>query len=391
MKAPSSPVVEQARPIPPSSRRLRSLDGLRGVASLVVLVHHSLLIVPALAAPYYGVPVGSGFTGLLIKTPLHLVWAGTEAVYLFFVLSGLVLAIAARSRSFSWSSYFPSRLVRLYLPVLVAVLLAAAVISTLPRGRDVESMWMARRADHYSVSAMLRDTTLVSGTSGVFSPLWSLQWEVVFSLLLPAFIVGLRRISPVVQILAYMSLSVAGAHWEVNALKYLPMFGIGVALAAAWDRLGEASQRISGTAAAALWTIVVVASLLLASSYWMAIGTISYDAARTLTLAPILLGVTGLVVAAGFAPGLRRLLASKVVVFFGTISFSVYLVHEPLVVAVGSVVPRPIETVALAVPLSIIAATGFYYLVERPSHRLSQRVKRSIHSSETADGAPAGR
>ena len=36
------------------SSRLIALDGLRGIAAVIVLVHHSLLLVPGLAAPYFG-------------------------------------------------------------------------------------------------------------------------------------------------------------------------------------------------------------------------------------------------------------------------------------------------------------------------------------------------
>jgi peptidoglycan/LPS O-acetylase OafA/YrhL len=64
--------------------RLRSLDGLRGLAALIVVIHHSLLVVPGLAAPYFGQSTQSSIQELLAYSPLHLLWAGTEAVFLFF-------------------------------------------------------------------------------------------------------------------------------------------------------------------------------------------------------------------------------------------------------------------------------------------------------------------
>ena len=145
--------------------RLKALDGFRGIAALIVLVHHSLLVVPSLAAPYFGAPEGGGRAGLLVNTPLHLFWAGTEAVYLFFVLSGLVLAFSLRSSSFQWSSYFPSRFARLYLPVFGAVLLGAVVMAFTPAGGAEDSIWVRQRPGDYDLPGVLADLMLVGGTS----------------------------------------------------------------------------------------------------------------------------------------------------------------------------------------------------------------------------------
>ncbi len=82
-----------ARPAP--TGRWKGLDGLRGLAAIVVVLHHSLLTSPSLALAYFGgpkAPVGSP-SWLLTYTPLHLVWAGPEAVLVFFVLSGFVLTL----------------------------------------------------------------------------------------------------------------------------------------------------------------------------------------------------------------------------------------------------------------------------------------------------------
>ena len=114
--------------------RVTSLDGLRGLAAVVVLVHHALLTAPVLASAYYGGSVSDAsdpVSWALTYTPLHLIWAGTEAVYLFFVLSGVVLTFPVlRSRSFSWLAYYPSRLLRLYGPIVFAVLLGSPIGGT---------------------------------------------------------------------------------------------------------------------------------------------------------------------------------------------------------------------------------------------------------------------
>lgn len=360
--------------------RLSSLDGLRGVAAVVVLLHHSLLVVPALAAPYFGQAIEPGLPAVLVTTPLHLMWAGTEAVYLFFILSGLVLGISTESRSFRWAAYFPSRMVRLYLPVAGAVALAIVLIAIVPRDGAHASAWLARPFDGgYPLQAILQDLMLLGGTSTVVSPLWSLQWEVLFSLLLPLYIFVGRRISAAVQIPVYIALATLGTYAGVAALKFLPMFGIGVALAAVWNRVGDVVGRMPRAVALPVWTVVIAGSLVLTVSYWMLLPTLGAKTASTVTLPVTLLAVTALIVAAVHAGGLRAVLASRPVRFLGTISFSLYLVHEPLVITIAQLVDRPIMTVVWAVPVSLAVAVAFHFAVERPSQRLAVAVRDSAN------------
>lgn len=82
-------------PPPPLLPRVRALDGIRGLAAVVVVVHHTFLVSPLLANPYqnpYDVRPGT-IAWWATYTPLHLFWDGTEAVFVFFVLSGFVLSL----------------------------------------------------------------------------------------------------------------------------------------------------------------------------------------------------------------------------------------------------------------------------------------------------------
>ncbi|WP_209560706.1 acyltransferase [Frigoribacterium sp. PvP032] len=362
--------------------RLTSLDGLRGAAALIVLAHHTLLTKPGLADPYYTNVPATGTTAWLVHTPLHLLWAGTEAVYLFFVLSGFVLGLAVSSPKFTWRTYLPARLVRLYIPVTAAVLLGATIITVFPRGGEA-SVWLRRRVPEYVTSYLEKDLTLLAGPSGAITPLWSLQWEVLFSLLLAAFIATGLALKPSAQIVAALIVSTYGFYSDVLALAYMPMFLIGTALAQAWPAVWHQLKRTRESHAR--WLAVVVIGTLLTTSFWLLMPFGPVARIYLLTRPAIIIGVTALLLAAAVWLPLARLLSSPVFRWAGIVSFSLYLVHEPIVIAFASAWPGSNAALAAAVLVSLCTGTGFFLLVERPSHRLARALGRDKPVANAAD------
>ena len=362
-----------------ASPRLRSLDGLRGLAAVVVVVHHCLLAVPGLAAPYFDQPPAPG-EGLLVRalvvTPLHLLWAGGEAVYVFFVLSGLVLALPVLGATrFRWRVYYPQRLVRLYLPVAVAVVFGTALVQLVPR-EDAAGLgaWLENSSAGAGVLGLARDLTLVAGPSGLITPLWSLQWEVLFSLALPLYllaVVALRR-RPLLAAALVLAAAGAGAVLGRPALTYLPMFALGVLLAVHLRSLRELAERLPSRA----WWPVVTVTVLLLTSRWTAVGLGADGRLADATTPVAVAGAGGAVLVAAFCPPVRAALESRPLRWLGLISFSLYLVHEPVVVAVAFLLGPGAGWLVLpvAAPIALPVAVVFFHVVEAPSHRLARRV-----------------
>ncbi|WEG10475.1 acyltransferase [Microbacterium horticulturae] len=365
------------------SSRLSSLDGLRGAAALIVVVHHCFLVSPAFAAAYYGGETGDSPLRLaLIYSPLHLLWGGAEAVVVFFVLSGFVLARGIRSSSFDWFAYFPSRVLRLYVPVAGAVVLGF-VLLLVPHAGGPDSPWLQRDASDYDLGSMLQDLTLVGGTSGVVSPLWSLRWEVIFSLLLPVIAYAARVIPAWLFGVLCIVLSAVGAGQESAAMQYLPIFGVGVALEGEWGRIERLIGGLSRWGRTVLWGGMLPLAVVLLSMRWLLPPSLDHSVLVAAAQAPIVLGAALLVVmAAQWAP-LSSLLSWRPIGWLGTISFSLYLVHEPFVLLMASATGASRWTLLTAVPLALVAAWLFWRVVERPAHKLSRGVRERAREKKT--------
>jgi peptidoglycan/LPS O-acetylase OafA/YrhL len=376
------------------SVRVSALDGLRGMAALVVLFHHCMLLWPGLADAYRtNGKADSGLAAWLTYTPLHLFWSGTEAVYLFFILSGFVLAAPwANGRGPKWRAYYPSRLVRLYLPIW-ACLALALVLAYVTQRRSVlgASWWLNEHATSpHGVSDALKGATVIHQVGWLNSALWSLRWEVLFSLLLPLYLVLAKRLcrwwpAVLAVLLVLIGVGTYGGFGSSSNLaayaNYLPMFGIGVLMAYVTPQLREWAARITTR----LWVIGLITAAVLIDSTWYVAPLLD---GHTRRMADAVAQPVAILAAAGvlFIVLCWRPAAAAcnttIVQWLGRRSFSLYLIHEPIVVTLGFALGgrRGALTAALAIPAALVAAELFFRFVERPCHRLSRVLRDRLNS-----------
>lgn len=366
-----------------ASARIPSLDGLRGIAAFAVLISHIMLTFPVFATAVYetDMTIKPGtWDWWITYTPLHLLWAGHEAVFVFFVLSGFVLTLPVISRdTYAWREYYPKRLVRLYAPVIAAVAFGVGMVLLVPR-TDASGLgaWLADRPTDPTPWGIFKDITLVAGPSRLISPLWSLQWEILFSLLLPLYILFATRKPKHVgwKVAAILAVLAAGAITDKQALIYLPMFAAGSLLAV---HMGDLRQSLSNLGRTE-WFGVTIMAVILASSRWTLPLVAPGDMTAAISIIPAFIGCGLFVIIAAFCPAAMRLLEKKVVQWLGLISFSLYLTHEPIVIALAFVFgPGGAWLVAAAsIPIALTVGWLFYKVLESPSHRLSQWIGRAF-------------
>ena len=375
--------LTELKPGPGSSPagRLTSLDGLRGCAALVVLIHHAALLSPLWP--------GNGSSASEIpftfywwanETPLKILSAGTEAVMVFFVLSGLVVALPVlRPRPFDWFAYYPRRAVRLLVPVLGSAALAALWVMAIPQlSPQRDETWLSSSSTpDFSWEQVVEAMDLFGGDGQINNPLWTLRWEMLFSLFLPVFVilavVLARRwlvTAAVVVVLTWL-----GERTGAASLSYLPAFLLGALLAANLDRVRDLSDRWSGTARGrSVWVAIGVLGGILLVGRWIATPVL--DEAPELEY--VLRGLTPLaaaliVLATIGSTALRAFFSSTVPRFLGKISFSLYLVHAPILIFCFYLFSdRPLivgQLVGFA--LSLIVGTLFWWALEKRAHQWS--------------------
>jgi peptidoglycan/LPS O-acetylase OafA/YrhL len=367
--------------------RLTALDGLRGIAAIVVVLYHLSLVAEPELRRLGGSAAGSA-VWWISQTPLKLLSAGSEAVLVFFVLSGLVVALPAlKSSGFSWAGFLSGRLARLYIPVWASIAIGTALIWLIPRHDSAitRGTWMDNaQATSTSWGRLFTEASLTPTSYDVNNVLWSLRWELVFSVLLPLFVAIAIVVGRhwAIALGVAVALSTVGILGGIDAFRYLPVFFIGTIMAVRLEAIREWSRRrMLSPHASARGATLFAGSLLLLIGHWLLLPVApAGSVASTLLTQLSVLGAAGIVLAAIGVPPVRSALESPVVQWAGRISFSLYLVHMPILATLTFIFgdQRWWLVALLTVPAAVLVAWGFHWVIERPSHRLAKRISHAV-------------
>lgn len=359
-----------------SMERRPELDALRGIAALMVLIEHAQQLVLPIPTP--ALP-GAGFLRWLLfeHTPLRILNVGRPAVLFFFVLSGYVLTRALLvSGSPGLFAFAVQRSIRLMLPAGASVLLSVGLYlvffdpDALPELRNrTLNTWLEQPTVLQVISNTLLLATAQDLTLNI--PLWSLVQEWRLTVLLPLVLLLRGRLLPLLVLACALMLAgqVLGARENqiqlghdlrgsaASTLYFALAFGTGAALALAGP------QRALGRGERAL--LLALAALLFSMKSDLA------------TYA----GSVILIVVAQEPGAFQRLLRRPVAVWLGRISFSLYLVHVPILVAAVYALhgtAPPLAAAVIGATLALPAAALMRVAVEEPSRRQARRAERRL-------------
>ncbi|MEO7753305.1 MAG: acyltransferase [Terracoccus sp.] len=351
--------------------RNRDLDGVRGLAILLVVAAHG------------GLPVR---------------WGGLAGVTLFFVLSGYLITSLLLREWDRWGSislwrFWGRRALRL-LPALLLLLALVPVLLALTDGDSLGEYPLQALASLLYVGNYVR---IAGQDLGVLNHLWSLSVEEQFYVVWPVvFIVVLtwfreRALAIVLSLAAlatFYSVWTRGTAVRLDISTETNVFALllGVCLAFGLRELRARDVDVPRTSPLVPFFVMVVLAA------FPGHGSVDQSLFRALAVVHALVGVW-LVHAA--VNGHSTVVGSRVMVFFGTISYALYLWHQTFINSTllgAHTVPRNLALIAAAVVISWLS----WVLVERPVGRLRGRLRLDQPSkrqrlSAVASGHAAGR
>ncbi|WP_062465385.1 acyltransferase family protein [Demequina soli] len=344
--------------------RLDRLTSLRFVAAFVVFAFHAIVFFGASTQHWLNVLFGQGRSG----------------VTFFFVLSGFVLAWAAKPDD-TVAKVYRRRFARIYPAYLVALLFAAALWAI----ADWPTVWRGWLSP-FLLQAWVPSNAIYFGVN---IPAWSLSVEAFFYVAFPFLVRGLRRLDD-------------RRLWVVALAMVAVSFAIGLAVMPVLDPLHLDDDSLAVWAAyyfppARLpeFVLGMVLGLLLRRGSvpavpWWSAGVFAGAAYLSAGIWPSTLGVVAivvvpfavLVVAAAQADlaGKPGPLTSRPFLVLGAISYCFYLTHHIFIMRMAQDGVRALGidgvfAACLALVLGLVSAWLLHRFVEEPwEKRLSGRV-----------------
>jgi peptidoglycan/LPS O-acetylase OafA/YrhL len=332
-----------------SNARLQPLDAIRGIAAMmVVLFHftrHYSKIFPLTYHPSF--VVGWGYLG----------------VHFFFMVSGFVIFMTLCKTVNGWD-FVVSRFSRLYPAYWFAVLATTVVVSLYGLPEAIRTP-----------GEILINLTMLEGFMHV-RPVDGVYWTLTYELLFYAWMFLLfymRRLEQIERFIAGWLLLAIASHivtliygyfpWKLTfslLLQYAHLFGAGILFYLIYS--GKATRMTY-----ALLGLCIIDQLLVAENWIEDAFVFGFFAVFTLV-----------------AIGKAGFLNIRPLTFLGTISYTLYLLHENMGIVLLDIVRRAGVPPNLGVVLVIFAAVGLAALVSKFIERPAMRAIRRIYKARTS-------
>jgi peptidoglycan/LPS O-acetylase OafA/YrhL len=350
----------------PSAGRVEWLDGVRGAAALFVVLHHMWL------STWMTFPRTTG--------PWWLSWLlyGHMAVAVFIVVSGFSLALVPIRNGGELAGgvkRFLRRRAWRILPAYWAALIVSVVLTKVFLASGYGPAAMGRTLAVHGL--LLQDFVGSQTPNGAF---WSIavEWQIYF--VFPLILLLGRRTSVgtaglltlAAVLLAHEAAGLGGLLHKIDGFtpQFLALFAMGAVTVWLRSRVRPEVMRRALAPVALLSLGAAVGLALVEGSEWVVAQFFWMDLLFGIGVASVL----GLIYAGGLSP-VRQVLASRPALRIGLFSYSIYLIHDPIVSILNRFVFASLGleglakfavTVIVGVPLILALSYGFHLVFEAP-------------------------
>ncbi|MDW3037677.1 acyltransferase [Bacillus pacificus] len=373
--------------------RYEELDSIRGISSLVVMIGHHLMIFSVFQN--YSYEDNKPFVMYLLKeTPARLIFSsGNESVIIFFVLSGFVLYRSIQNNYDSYGSFLLKRICRIYIPYIVAILIAILCQTTMSEyGISHLSEWFNRSwTIESSLSLIVQHILLVGkyNTDAYNGVIWSLVHEMRISIIFPLVLMVCLRKTLRDSLLILFSFSICSVgilllfHSSLTltsyalTLHYTVLFLLGALVAKYKNNvIVFYSNRTKNEKIA--WFLLAI----LLYMYEGLIGEIKVLNNFILRDYVVAISACLFVILSLSVSTLSSLLRNKYLLYLGKISYSLYLYHIislfSLIYMLHEILPLPIILI-FSLVFSFILAILSYISVEKFAFRVGKYVTKQAN------------
>ena len=359
----------QAKP----ARFIAELQSLRGLAALTVMIHHCSF--------YYIYAPGP-------KKWAEVLFNAHAAVVVFYVLSGFVLYESLKASTITANAalrFYVRRLFRIYPALWLACALGVTYVALFqghPFPPSVSPWFSASFRMAPTASKLLM--AFLGSSHAIPVPLWSIVVELVASAFMPLILIASRRWTSFAALGAtFLVLSFAGGmNMPMNIGGYLIQFIFG-----AW--LARWAVPVMRQSHASRWAATIGCAALLGLDFVRQAGGWDYASHYHNPVAALLEGVfaTALVGAIAAWPQRFALLRWRWLLGLGDISYSLYLIHLPILALVAGIggewlglpglssggLTAMFCLMAIVMPLSIGLSALSYRYIEKPGIDLGKK------------------
>ena len=162
-----------------SSRRVLAMEGLRGLAILLVFLCHYKIVILDRLSP--------AFSSAFFETTVQI---GGTGVDLFFLLSGMLIYRAALRRDLHLGKFLARRIQRIYPTFLVAFAIYFVASALLHQGPRRVPSSLSEAASYVALNVLLLPG--IVDMQPLIPAAWSLSYEICFYIAIPILVLTLR-------------------------------------------------------------------------------------------------------------------------------------------------------------------------------------------------------